>query len=53
MENLTKVTRNLTVKEKAEAVSVTFTKAFELLAKCHKEYNSNLVTDSDINQTGE
>ena len=51
-QNLTKVASNPTVKEQAEAVSTTFTKAFELFAKCHKGYNSNVVTDSDIKQTG-
>ena len=42
-----------TVKQEAEAVSATFTKAFELFAKCHKGYNANVVTDATIKQTGE
>lgn len=51
-QNLLKVASNPIVKGKAEALSKTFTKAFELFAKCHKGYNSNVVTNSAIKQTG-
>ena len=42
-----------TLKQEAEGVSETFSQAFELFAKCHMGYNANVVTDTDIKQTGE
>jgi hypothetical protein len=51
--NLIQVTSSPTLKQEAEAVSETFTKAFELFGKCHRGYNSNVVTNSAIKQTGE
>ena len=51
-QNLLKVASNPIVKGQAEGLSTTFTKAFELFAKCHKGYNSNVVTNSAIKQTG-
>ena len=52
-QNLKQVASSPTVKQEAEAVSATFTKAFELFAKCHKGYNANVVTNATIKQTGE
>ena len=52
-QNLISVASSPTLKREAEAVSETFSQAFELFAKCHKGYNANVVTDSAIKQTGE
>lgn len=51
-QKVMKVASNLIVKGQSEDVSTTFTKTFELFVKCHKRYNSNVVTNSAIKQTG-
>lgn len=50
-QNMVTVAPNAELKAKAEVVSATFTRAFELFAKCHRGYNSNVVTNPVIEQT--
>ena len=50
--NITKVAESSSLKVQAEHVNTTFIEAFEFLAKCHRRYNSNVVTETDIRQTG-
>ena len=51
-QNITTVTTITTIKADSETVSSTFTRAFELFSKCHRGYNSNIVSDTDIQQIG-